>query len=73
MLRERGEGERERETDRDRDGKRKSQVVIFSSLTCEAWENVRPLLHFFFFKVEISSRTLIPLFRPGPVHSGSAR
>ena len=26
----------------------------------------------FFFKVEISSRTLIPLFRPGSVHSGSA-
>ena len=25
----------------------------------------------FFFKVEISSRTLIPLFRPGSVHSGS--
>ena len=27
---------------------------------------------FFFFKVEISSCTLIPLFRPGPFHSGSA-
>ena len=27
----------------------------------------------FFFYVEISSRTLIPLFRPGSVHSGSAR
>ena len=27
---------------------------------------------FFFFKVEIRSRTLIPLFRPGSVHSGSA-
>ena len=27
---------------------------------------------FFFFKVKISSRTLIPLFRPGSVHSGSA-
>ena len=26
----------------------------------------------FFFKVEISLRTLIPLFRPGSVHSGSA-
>ena len=26
----------------------------------------------FFFLVEISSRTLIPLFMPGPVHSGSA-
>ena len=41
------------------------------------WENVRPfipLLRFFhfIFKVEISSCTLIPLFRPGSVHSGSA-
>ena len=27
---------------------------------------------FFFFKVEISSRTLISLFRPGSVQSGSA-
>ena len=27
---------------------------------------------FFFFKVEISSGTLIPLFRPGSAHSGSA-
>ena len=27
---------------------------------------------FFFFKVEINSRTLIPLFMPGSVHSGSA-
>ena len=27
---------------------------------------------FFFYEVEISSRTLIPLFRPGSVHSGSA-
>ena len=27
---------------------------------------------FFFFNVEISSRTLIPLFTPGSVHSGSA-
>ena len=26
---------------------------------------------FFFFEVEISSRTLIPLFMPGSVHSGS--
>ena len=32
-----------------------------------------PCLHFFFFlEVEISSRTLIPLFMPGSVHSGSA-
>ena len=38
------------------------------------WENVRQFisrLHFFL-KVEISSRTTIPLFRPGSVHSGSA-
>ena len=27
---------------------------------------------FFFFEVKISSRTLIPLFMPGSVHSGSA-
>ena len=30
-----------------------------------------PACAFFFFKVEISSWTLIPLFRPGPLHSGS--
>ena len=30
------------------------------------------LLFFFFFAVEISPRTLIPLLRPGSVHSGSA-
>ena len=38
-------------------------------------KNIRqfnPRLPFFFFKVEISSRKLIPLFRPGSVHSGSA-
>ena len=49
-----------------------------SFLACEGFgENVRPFiprLHFFFFffKVEINSRTLIPFFRPGSVHSGSA-
>ena len=42
------------------------------------WENVRPFIprlrfFFFFFEVEISSRTLIPLFRPGSVHSDSAK
>ena len=31
-----------------------------------------PVCAYFFFKVEISSRTPIPLFRPGSVHSGSA-
>ena len=42
------------------------------------WENVQPSFStctsffFFFFKVEISSRTLIPHFRPGFVYSGSA-
>ena len=43
------------------------------------WENVPPFiprLHSFFsfsfFEVEINSCTLIPLFRPGSVHSGSA-
>ena len=40
-------------------------------------ENVRPfiprlLFFFFFFDVEISSRTLIPLFVPGLVNSGLA-
>ena len=30
------------------------------------------LLLLLFFQVEISSRTLSPLFMPGPVHSGSA-
>ena len=30
------------------------------------------LLHFFFFEVEISSRTLIPHVRPGSGQSGSA-
>ena len=37
--------------------------------------NVRsfiPCLHFFFFEVEISLRTLIPLFMTGSVHSGWA-
>ena len=44
----------------------------------EFWENVRQFiprlrfLKFFLIKVEISSRTLIPLFMPGSVHSGSA-
>ena len=35
------------------------------------WEKVGPLIPClrFFFKVQISSRTFIPLFRPGSVHS----
>ena len=39
------------------------------------WENgwpFNPRLHFFFFKVEISPCTLIPLFRSGSSHNGSA-
>ena len=38
------------------------------------WETVRPFIprQHFFFKLGISSRTLIPLFMPGSVHSGSA-
>ena len=40
-------------------------------------ENVGPFIpclcfFFFFFEVEINLRTLIPLFRPRSVHSGSA-
>ena len=49
-------------------------VVAFSRLRGFG-ENVRlfiPRLRFFFFNVEISLRTLIPIFRPGSVHSGSA-
>ena len=50
----------------------------FSSLARIVWENVPPFIprlrvfFLFFFKVEISWRTLIPLFTPGLVHSGSA-
>ena len=48
-------------------------LVAFSS-RARFWENVRqfiPRLRLFF-KVEISSRKLISLFRPGSVHRGSA-
>ena len=31
-----------------------------------------PAVFFFFFRVEVSSRTPVPLFRPGSVHSSSA-
>ena len=53
-------------------------VVAFSSrarILEEYWTIHSPpalFLFSFFFKVEISSRTLIPFFRPGSVHSGSA-
>ena len=36
------------------------------------FDNSFPACAFFFFSVEISLRTLIPLFMPGLVHSGSA-
>ena len=51
-------------------------VVALSSLTRILGEcstiHSPPALFFFFFKVEIGSRKLIPLFRPESVHSGSA-
>ena len=49
-------------------------VMAFSSLARTFGEGltVLPVLFFFFFKVEISSCTPIPLFKPGSVHSGSA-
>ena len=49
-------------------------VVAFSSLTRILGEcsTIHFLPALFFFKLEISSRTLIPLFRPGSVHIGSA-
>ena len=54
---------------------RTEQVVVFSSRE-KVWENVRQFISacafFFFFLVEIRSQTLIPLLRPGSVHSGSA-
>ena len=50
----------------------------FSSLAKilgETFDHSFPARHFFsvlFFEVEISARTLISLFTPGSVHSGSA-
>ena len=45
-------------------------------LVCEGFgrmfDHLFPACAFFFFKVEISSRTLIPLFMLESVHSGSA-
>ena len=43
-------------------------------LACEDFgETIHsPPALFFFFKVEITSRTLIQLYMPGSVHSGSA-
>ena len=46
-------------------------------LACEdfgkMFDHSFPAYTFFFFKAEISSRTLIPLFMPGSVHSGLAK
>ena len=50
-------------------------VVAFSSWARFFWRMFDysfPAYTFFFFKVEISLRTLIPLFMPGLVHRGSA-
>ena len=52
-------------------------VVAFPSRArslgeCLTIHSLPALFFFLFFKVEISSRKLIPLFRPGSVHSGSA-
>ena len=51
--------------------------VVFASgarIWGECWtiHSQPALFFFFFFKVEISFRTVIPLFTPGLVHSGSA-
>ena len=53
-------------------------VVAFSSPAkiLGEWSTIHfppALFFFFFFQVKISSRTLIPLFRLGSVHSGWAR
>ena len=47
---------------------------FFFSPVREFWENVQQFISLlrFFFKFETNLRTLIPLFRPGSVHSGSA-
>ena len=59
------------------DGGGVGRVVAFSSRARIFGECLTihspPALFFFFFKVEIRLRTLIPLLRPGSVHSGSAR
>ena len=51
-------------------------VVAFFHLACEDFRRMFnysfPAYDFFLsFKVKLSSRTLIPLFRPGSIHSGS--
>ena len=51
-------------------------VALFSPVRilgeCLIIHSPHALLFLFFNKVDISSRTLIPLFTPGSVHSGSA-
>ena len=52
-------------------------LVVFFFLTCENLKECStihspPALFVFVFLMETSSRTLIPLFRPGSVHSASA-
>ena len=51
-------------------------VVVVVFRVRGLWETVREFIprlgFFFFFLVEISSRTLIPLLRPGSVRSGLA-
>ena len=53
-----------------------NMVVVAFSLHATIWGECStiqsPPALIFFFKVEISLRTLIPLLRPGSVHSGSA-
>ena len=59
----------------ERNGFVKLVVVVAFSSHARIWKNVRqfiPRLRFFFFEVEVSLRKLIPIFRPGSVHSGSA-
>ena len=51
-----------------------NMMAAFSTMArmCEECSTIHSPPRLFFFKVEISSRTLILLFWPGSVHSGSA-
>ena len=52
----------------------RSVVMAFSSLSTiwgKVWRFISHLFYFFFFKVEISSHTPLPVFRPRSIHSGS--
>ena len=46
--------------------------IKYASLSVLAFPSLARIWRFFFFDVGISSRTLIPLFMPESVHSGSA-